>query len=173
MDIQDRQDGKDDLILTGKTVQWKHWDWNVPGEESGHHEPTWIQTSVDGRRKGKVTEWHPVWPNRILSEANDSLNWSLQGAVLMGIEVVRARGSILAVQLPNAENHYTTIIRFDDDGQLGADYYRVRLTYWKPPRRIHPGKAKAPCPFLPPTPLDPAPIPMVPSAFPRPLDFLF
>lgn len=134
VDVRDWQDGRDWLILSGSTVQWQHFDYDIPGVEGGHDDPTWITTTFNGITNLNSYAWYPTWTNGAspgFSSTFANLLPSLPSQTPSNIQmqIIAARESMTLIQEPSATNAYTTIVEFDDDMQLGPDYYEVLLSY--------------------------------------------
>ena len=128
VEVRDWQDGRDDLILQGNTIKWQHFDYNVPGVEAGHNDPTWITTTVDGTTQLNNYAWYPTWPGDF-SDPFTGLAPSLAGATLQKFEIIQARNSAVLSQPPGTGNGFTTVVSLDDDPVSSADYYDVKMTY--------------------------------------------
>ncbi len=135
VEVWDWQDGRDYLILQANAMQWLHWEYQVPGVEAGHNDPTWITTTLDGATVLNNYEWFPEWPDGAgygaYSSVFTGLDPILPGPELTGfsLEVLQARNAVNLIQAPDAGNAYTTVVEFDDNPPGGADYYGIRLTY--------------------------------------------
>lgn len=133
VEVRAWEDGIDDLILQGNTVQWHHIDYVIPGMEAGHNDPTWITTTLDGTTVLDQYPWYPNWPEGgnpgVYSDSFTGLTPSLAGASMIAFEVIQARGDAYCAQTPNAGNGFTSIVTLDDGPEESADYYDVKMTY--------------------------------------------
>jgi hypothetical protein len=131
-------DGRDLLYINHGKLHWHHLDFAPPGWWSGQNFPTGLLMNHSKRSEQNIN-WIPQW---ICPPENPGC-YSLEvdsSDFLMGLrlppkyqitdmQVIRARESIGVYQYPSADNHYTTIIDFNDDGWGGADWYQVVLTF--------------------------------------------
>ena len=135
VEVRDWQDGRDWLILQNDSIRWEHWEFNVPGVEAGHNDPTFITTTLNGVNVLTNQAWYPQWPEGMGSGAYSAPFSTLIPALPAGsltsfrMEVIAARDAADLIQLPAANNGYTTIVELDDDPASSADWYDVRLIY--------------------------------------------
>jgi hypothetical protein len=123
-------DGRSQLILKGKTAQWRHFDNAAPGLHGGRNEPTIINGA----------KWFPQWEDSDLdpevrvkkaaSDVFDQMDPALP-AVAMTVTMTKVHCRDLAsiVQQPEAANDFTTIIELNDDQSPGPDWYEVKLVF--------------------------------------------
>jgi hypothetical protein len=129
-------DGRSQLILSGKTAQWHHFDYAAPGRLDTEFyscpavsEPTIINKD----------EWYPVWPDDPTPENRDcNCSSDLYEGVRPPVpssdltpvlNAIQYRWLPQIVQNPSAANGYTTIIEFDDNGFSCADTYIVEVSF--------------------------------------------
>jgi len=129
-------DGRSQLILSGNTAQWHHFDFAAPGRENFTNFPT----TING------VDWYPVWPDVPDAENRDCNCFSdvFAGVVpalpaqpmeidLEILSVVRhddptqPAGTVAIAQFPTPENNFTTIVEFDDNAPGGSAFYDVKL----------------------------------------------
>lgn len=126
LNVLARVDGLSDLVVKGVRCHWFHQDYQAPGYMSDPELPT--------RLNGK--KWYPSWP--VPNPENCDCNSSSYKGIprlaaqeqVVGLQVLEGRGDVQIVQQPAAGNDFTLIVRFDDNAQGGADWYRIRLTYY-------------------------------------------
>ena len=142
-------DGEDYVLIQGRTLQYVHLMWALPGLHEGHNDPTTINGA----------EWMPVWTGSSSDEyvasapllpERDGYDYEL--IIETGRSVVELR------QAPSETNGYMAVIYFGDMFG-GAAWYEITLQ-WRES-----------------TPSDPTPTPTVrptntPEA-PRPSDGLY
>jgi hypothetical protein len=105
-------DGSDSLHLRDDSVWFTHGSWKKPGNaDDGTIEPTYI----DG------VAWNPEWRGETSDLFKLASLPSQSGRA--EVEVVKARGLVEVTQQPTAGNHNETIIRIDDSGVPGQDWY--------------------------------------------------
>jgi len=139
IEIEAFVDGKDYLIIRKNTVQWRHEAWAAVGRHEGFNEPTIISARKDGSTSLDRLRWFPEWcdwrgkpiPPRqtpSMSSVFAALTPPLP-AVNMRVELtpLNCRNPVRVVQEPCADNSHTLIIGFDDT-DLGATWYKLRLT---------------------------------------------
>jgi len=119
-------DGRDQIIISGSTVQWLHFDNSAPGRLSFQNLPTYINDVA----------WYPYWPNipdaenrqKCFSSSFSNLSPALpllaQNYLLNKIQV---RENISIIQQPNDTNKFTLIIEFNDNITHGAEWYNVSI----------------------------------------------
>ena len=133
VEVRDWQDGRDDIILQGNAVQWHHFDYNVPGVEASHNDPTWVTETLDGTTVLDQFAWYPTWSGGVFpgaySDPFTGLPVSLAGATLEKFEIIAARYSAVLTQGPDSGNGFTTVVSLDDNPVGSADYYDVKMTY--------------------------------------------
>lgn len=139
--IRDWQDGRDWLLLQGSTIQWQHWDHNVPGVEDGHNDPTYISTTLDGVPVLTDYPWMPGWPGGTGSGAYSSVFTGLDPALpvvdmFVTLELLQVRWSASLIEYPSASNGYMTTVELDDNPPPSADWYIIRLTYTDVPEPV-------------------------------------
>jgi hypothetical protein len=131
-------DGRDLLYITNNALHWHHLDFAPPGWWGSRNWPTGLIMN-HSKKYGQNINWIPQW---VCPPENPGC-YSLEvdsSELLMGlrlppkyqvtdIQVIQARESISVYQYPAADNQYTTIIDFNDDGWGGADWYQVKLTF--------------------------------------------
>jgi hypothetical protein len=135
------RDGRDQLIITGDTLQWHHIAGAAPGgkflTQGNSAAPTVINSTW-----GPPISWFPVgWPPNRNSKMPESFSTVMDelAPVLPAVEQrwrvkrIQARGDVRIVQQPNAGNGYTLIVEFDDLGPgnipewSGASNYVISL----------------------------------------------
>lgn len=135
VDIRDFEDGRDWLILQGSTVQWQHYDYELPGTWNGANYPTWITTTYNGITNLNSYPWYPDWSGgggvgAYSSQFNSLVpilpSWPLSN---FQMQIIAARDSMTVIQAPSATNAYKTIVEFNDDPSSGAIFYETLLTY--------------------------------------------
>jgi hypothetical protein len=135
VEIRDWQDGRDYLIVQGSNLRWQHWDYNVPGVEAGHNDPTFITTTIQGKLALSNRAWYPQWPEGTGAGAYSSTltalwpGWVVGPTMSCRLEVIAARNTVQLIQTPAEENDYTTVVELDDNSDGSADWYDVRLIY--------------------------------------------
>ena len=123
-------DGRSQLILKGKTAQWRHFDNAAPGMHGGRNEPTIING----------TKWFPQWEDsdldpevrvsKAVSNVFDGIEPALPPAAMtVTMTKIHCRDLASIVQQPAAKNDFTTIIEFNDDQSAGSDWYEVKLMF--------------------------------------------
>ena len=131
-------DGRDRLIIQGDTLQWHHFDFAAVGRHSGRNEPTIIRTTLNGTLVMDHVNWIPDWPlplpDEIRVETFSSVFTGLTPAIpsqdiSVTLQVINARSILQLVQLPTANNSFTTILEFDDNVLGGSAQYDGLLTF--------------------------------------------
>ena len=56
-------DGRDQLVIQGDTLQWRHLDFCAVGIWNGANVPTTISTTLNGTVEMNKVEWTPEWPS--------------------------------------------------------------------------------------------------------------
>jgi hypothetical protein len=134
-------DGRDQLIITGDSLQWHHIAGAAPGgkfmTQGNSAAPTVINSSW-----GPPIAWFPVgWPPDQNSKMPESFSAVMDELVPVfpaveqrwRVKRIQARGDVRIVQQPNAGNGYTLIVEFDDLGPgnipewSGASNYVIGL----------------------------------------------
>jgi PKD repeat protein len=125
-------DGRSQLILRGNTAQWHHFDHAAPGRW-GRNDPTTINAA----------QWFPAWPGfsgevrcgGCFSDVFGGVSPALPAApVVITVTPVRARVPVVVLQQPSADNNYTAVVEFNDNGPFGGDTYTVDLAFtYAPP----------------------------------------
>ena len=130
-------DGRDLFFLTPKDLHWHHLDFVVVG----HYYGNWPTGLLMDRQapNTQYLSWIPIWPCSDWScngEQVDSSTLTLAFPLpsryqIKGLKVLQAPdgGSATVYQYPSADNHYTTIIDFNDDPLGGPHWYQVLLTF--------------------------------------------
>ncbi len=124
-------DGKSRLVIKGKTVQWRHDEFAVPGGHGNLARPTIIN--------GK--EWYPAWlgfdwDSANISQVHEMLEPPLPAAAIeVKLNPITVRGKAIVTQQPAADNDYTLIVEFDDGPQGGPATYTIELLYPTPRSR--------------------------------------
>lgn len=127
-------DGRDFLYVQGPNVFWRHWDYNIPGREDGHNDPTYISTTLDGAPVLTNYPWYPDWPNGTGYGAYSSVFTGLAPSAplmdsIFSWEVLAARYSLTLNDGPSSMNGYTTVLDFNDNPPGGAAWYGVKMRY--------------------------------------------
>lgn len=127
-------DGRDFLYVQSNNVFWRHWDYNIPGREDGHFDPTYISTTLDGVPVLTNYAWYPDWPNGGGYGAFSSAFTGLTPAAptmdsIFTWEVLAARYSLTLNDGPNSGNGYNAVFDFNDDPPGGASWYGVKMRF--------------------------------------------
>ncbi len=150
VDVRAWEDGRDLLVLSGKSLHWVHESYAIPGVQEGHHDPT--RVTVSWGKQSREMAWYPTWPhgtgNGAVSSSFNGLPKSLGNAALVDFKIIHARESAAIAQLPVPSNGFETVAELDDSGIFGADNYEIELTYVTLSKRklralYGPGYAKA------------------------------
>jgi hypothetical protein len=123
-------DGRSQLIIQGDKLYWHHLDFAAPGchEDAEVNQPTYLNQAA----------WEPVWPDVPDAENRDCNcdSSSYQGIPNLastnqrvGFDILRARGEVIVIQHPSADNNYALVIELDDNPLIGPDWYEVNLNY--------------------------------------------
>jgi hypothetical protein len=126
LDIRAFIDGADHVAIQGSTLTWYHESYDMPGTWGGHNDPVTISTSLNG---GPTTTTYWYAPQTTSPAVLTGLSPAVPPTDTVSLTVIQARDSLAITQYPAAGNGYTTILRFDDNGWGGADYYEGKLTY--------------------------------------------
>jgi hypothetical protein len=131
-------DGRDLLFIHPGKLSWHHLDYAAPGRLGGANLPTKLLMS-HSRRSRQDVSWIPDWPcppenyecrDLQVKSSNFLMGLRLPSKYqLVDMQIVRAREQLRVKQYPSADNHYTTIIDFNDNNWGGADWYEVQLTF--------------------------------------------
>lgn len=62
VDVKAMIDGRDQLIITWNTLQWRHYDYAAVGRHWGNNEPTIISTKLNNVVQMNKVKWTPEWP---------------------------------------------------------------------------------------------------------------
>lgn len=128
-------DGRDQLIISGNTLQWHHIQNAAVGRWGGHNDPTIISTALDGAVVMNEVQWIPDWPqsppNEIRYEAYSSVftnlipNVPLEGEVITGVNLtpVTCRSSMSLI----GYDQKSIIIAFDDELVGGPAWYEAQI----------------------------------------------
>ncbi|RJX28645.1 MAG: PEP-CTERM sorting domain-containing protein [Desulfurivibrio sp.] len=134
-------DGESDLIISGNTVQWHNLQWDVPGitSEDGEDEDSNFPTTITTADMGAV-DWYPGWPGGTFGDQESTVFTGLDQSLTAGVEIrslviteqrdaddPAGQGSVIIWQLPELDNDYTLILKFDDAAPPGAAWYTVEL----------------------------------------------
>jgi hypothetical protein len=121
-------DGKDDLHIRGKTLQWERRSFDPVGNSVNCADnDVSISSTFDGA-SDLQTHWRPTSPTLTLSDSFTHLVPPLSDKPQIWIvEKIRGRGNVSVLQQPNIANGWTLILRFDDEAFAGADVYSVYL----------------------------------------------
>jgi hypothetical protein len=136
-------DGRSHLVLQGNMVYWHHLDFAAPGRHfsaPGDNVPTYL----DG------TAWCPGWPGDppdlepCAPVDNESRDCDCDSTSFVGVpllaaqsqtvtlDIIQARAGVSIVQQPDADNDFTLVVEFNDNGPSGPDWYEIDLTYrWR------------------------------------------
>jgi hypothetical protein len=128
VDILAQIDGRDQMIIQGNTLQWHHFDYDLPGKWNADY-PTYVSTKLDGTTVLNNTAWYPTWSGYPYSDVFTGLTPTVPATTNVTLTPVQARSSLTMVQMPDAGNGYTTVIQFDDNGPGGAAWYEAKLDY--------------------------------------------
>jgi hypothetical protein len=121
-------DGRSQLIISGNTAQWQHFDASAPGipQNPGENYPTIINS----------VNWIPTWsgdpsncggcPSSVFSGVCPGLSAVTQPVAL---NIIQARQSVTIIQQPSAGNSYTLIVEFNDNIPGGAAWYIIELNF--------------------------------------------
>jgi hypothetical protein len=139
LDVTALVDGRDQLIIRGNTLQWHHLQFAAVGRHEGRNEPTTISTTLNGNPVLTGFEWTPDWsvepPDQVRFEDFSSIFEGLSPAIPVGqdldvtLEVIDGRSIVDVVQLPTADNDFTTILEINDNGPGGSAFYQAQLTF--------------------------------------------
>ncbi len=125
-------DGRSQLILTGATAQWQHFDFAAPGRLNCDTGSPSEPTNLD------FIAWNPVWPdvpsceNRFcggcFSDVYSGISPPLPATEFRPSVVPWSiRGDVSIVDLPSSTNGFQTVIEFNDNSYGGADWYEFDL----------------------------------------------
>ena len=123
-------DGRSQLIIQGNRVHWHHLDFAAPGR----HFDAVVSQPTDLNE----ANWEPIWPDVPDSENRDCNcdSSSYEGIPNLArtdqpvwLDVSQGRGEVFILQQPSAANNYTLVIEFDDNPQMGPDWYEINLGY--------------------------------------------
>jgi len=142
-------DGRDGLILTPNKVFWHHLDFVVVG----HYFGDWPTGLLMDRQapNTQYLSWIPTWPCNDWSCIGEQVNSSKLTLAyplpskyqIKSLTVLQAPdgGSVTVYQYPGVENHYTTILDFNDDPLGGPHWYQVLVTFapGQAPELVAPG----------------------------------
>jgi RNA polymerase sigma factor (sigma-70 family) len=124
--IQAYIDGRSRLVIRGNTVQWRHYEFAVPGGHGDVARPTVIN--------GK--QWFPAWLGIGIGDAINVSNLYEKldpplptAAVPVTVKPINARGKISIVQLPADDNQFTLILEFDDATNNGPSMYTAEISF--------------------------------------------
>ena len=115
-------DGRSQLVLTGGTAQWRHFDYGAPGYDDNL--PTRINSS----------SWYPQWSgdprdcNGCYSNTFNGVSPAISAVdQAVSVNAIQVRESLSIVQQPAAGNGYTVILEFNDNVTGGGAWYVVDL----------------------------------------------
>lgn len=130
-------DGESDLMISENTVQWHNLQWDVPGitSEDGENytnHPTTITTA------DMDVDWYPEWSGTSgdqFSKVFSGLNLPFPtdgGPVALTVTEQRVDdpanpSGVYISQIPDPNNSYTLIVKFDDAAPAGAAWYTIEL----------------------------------------------
>ena len=116
-------DASDCLVIRGETLQWRHVAGGIAAGRHNKPDETAISSTSNGSNVMERVSWLPSWPQPqpglIRLEAVSSMYHGLnpplpRGPVAVQTALLEGRGSLSVVQLPNAANDFTLIVRFAD-----------------------------------------------------------
>jgi hypothetical protein len=127
IDIKAYIDGRDQMSIQGNTLQWQHFDYDLPGRNGGNNAATYITTQLDSVTQMNNYAWYPTWS----SNSSDLLTLipAIPATSDVSLEAISARSALYWIQKPDAGNGYKTIIEFNDNGPGGAAWYEAKLSY--------------------------------------------
>jgi hypothetical protein len=125
-------DGRDWLVIQGKTARWQHFDYTPVGLHNPSYPATVMSSSINGVPLVSGASWIPSWPNGTGTGAWSSTYGGLIPALpsnpgRVSLNVVSGRGPVSIVQLPNTANTNTLIVEFNDDVFGGDALYDVQI----------------------------------------------
>ena len=115
-------DGRSQLMLSGNTAQWRHYEWGGPGYDDNlpttiNSAPWYPQWSGDPRDCGGCT-------SNVFTGVQPAISAVDQTVTLIPFDV---RDSATIVQQPLASNDYTLIVELNDNVSSGGYWYTVDL----------------------------------------------
>jgi serine/threonine protein kinase/protocatechuate 3,4-dioxygenase beta subunit len=129
-------DGRSQLLLRGGFAQWYQMEYAAPGREGLSDFPTILNGE----------EWLPGWPNEPDVENFDcycesSVFQGLQPALPteeadIRFKVLRGRGTVSIVELPDKANEFTLILEIDDNDFDGSDWYELLIVAGSRPAQV-------------------------------------
>lgn len=115
-------DGRSQLVLSGSTAQWQHFDYGAPGYDDD------LPTRINGR------SWYPQWSgdprdcNGCYSSTFDGVSPAISAVdQTVTFNAIQARENLSILQQPSAGNGYTLILDFNDNNTGGGAWYVLDL----------------------------------------------